>query len=150
MFQVSPELALQRLRQIRERITSSEFLSAFNYTAVTKEERLPIPNTTEPIIRGIYGLDDLSRPHTLVIEQRDGFDWENPLYIEVDGCFKSIDYHQRYSLRDGAIVSSGDLSVPREHFGFISIDMGRISSRHGQTSNRLFLSMEAIDDALNF
>ncbi|MBY9081058.1 ImmA/IrrE family metallo-endopeptidase [Paenibacillus sp. HN-1] len=149
IFQVPPEFALQRLRQIQERISSAEFITAtFTYPAPAREECIPLP-TAEPVIRGIYGLEDLSRPHTLVIEQRGGFDWESPLYIEVDGCFRSVD-SQPYSYRDGAMVRSGDLKLPRDRSGYVTIDMGRIASRHGQTANRLFLPMEALDDAINF
>ncbi|NJJ41563.1 hypothetical protein [Paenibacillus apii] len=150
IFQVPPEFALQRLRQIQERIAGAEFLAAaFTYPAATQEAHLPITANSEPVIRGIYGLEDLSRPHTLVITQRGGFDWESPLLIDVDGYFKSVD-SQPHSYRDGAVVRSGDLKIPRNRAGYVTIDMGRVASRHGQTANRLFLPMEAVDDAINF
>ncbi|MDT3426121.1 Zn-dependent peptidase ImmA (M78 family) [Paenibacillus forsythiae] len=149
VFQVPPKLAKERLTQIKERISGVEFMESFTYTAAAMEERIPEPINSDPVIRGIYGLEDLSRPHTLVIEQREGFDWESPLHIEVDGCFKSVD-SQSHSYRDGAVVRSGDLKIPRGHAGYVTIDMGRIASRHGQTANRLFLPMEAVDDAINF
>lgn len=149
VFQVPPEFALQRLRMIRERISNVEFMSSFTYTAAANEETLPIIAGSEPIIRGVYGIDDLSRPHTLIIEQRGGFEWEKPLYIEINGTFKSVDVRAN-SIRDSAVVRPSDLSIPRGRSGYVMIDMGRIASRHGQTANKLFLTTEALEDALNF
>ncbi|WP_340394880.1 ImmA/IrrE family metallo-endopeptidase [Paenibacillus sp. FSL E2-0177] len=150
LFRVPPEFALQRLRQIQRRIADTEFLTAFTYTATAREEKAPpLPMNTEPVIRGIYGLDDLSSPHTLVIEQRGGFDWEKPLYIGMNSGIKSVD-SRSYTFRDGAIVKSSDLSVSSERTGCVMIDMGRIASRHGYAVDRLFLPMEAVDDAINF
>lgn len=149
VFQVPPEFALLRLKQIRERIASAEFMTAFTYTAVAKENILPYTTTPEPIIRGVYGLDDLSRPHTLIIEQRGGFKWDQPLYIEVNGTFKSVDVHPN-SNRDSAVVRSSDLSIPPSRSGYVMIDMERIASRHGQNANKLFLTIEALEDAINF
>ncbi|MEK4062167.1 MULTISPECIES: ImmA/IrrE family metallo-endopeptidase [unclassified Paenibacillus] len=149
VFQVPPEFALQRLKQIRERISNVEFMAAFTYTAATNEKPLPSAAVTEPIIRGVYGLDDLSRPHTLVIEQRGGFEWNQPLYIEVNGTFKSVDVRPA-SIRDGAIVRPSDLSVPLGNSGYVMIDMGRIASRYGHTANKLFLTVEDLEDAINF
>lgn len=111
LFQVPPEFALQRLKQIRERISNAEFMAALTYAASASEESLPSTTNNDPTIRGVYGLDDLSRPHTLVIEQRGGFEWDQPLYIEVNGNFKSVDVRPA-STRDTAIVRSGDLSAP--------------------------------------
>ncbi|NJJ37875.1 ImmA/IrrE family metallo-endopeptidase [Paenibacillus apii] len=150
VFHAPPEFALQRLRQIRERIAGAEFFAAaFKYPAVAREEREPIPASTDPVIRGIYGFEDLSRPHTLVIEQRAGFDWEQPLHIVVDGCYKSIDAHP-YNRRDTAVVSSGDISITRNRADCLTINMSRVAWRHGTTATRLFLPMEAVDEAINF
>lgn len=150
LFKIPPEFALQRLRQIQRRIAETEFLTSFTYTAATRETKeLTIPMSTEPIVRGIYGIDDLSSPHTLVIEQRGGFDWDKPLYIGMNSGIKSID-SRPYSLRDGVIVNSSEISVSSEHIGGVIIDMGRIASRHGHTADRLFLPIEAVDDAINF
>ncbi|QWU17337.1 protein of unknown function [Paenibacillus sophorae] len=149
VFRVPPKFAKQRLTQIKERITGAEFMATLTYTAAAREERIPEPINSDPVIRGIYGLEDLSRPHTLVIEQRGGFDWEQPLHIVVDGCFKSIDAHP-YNKRDTAVVSSGDLSISRNRADCLTINMSRVAWRHGRTASRLFLPMEAVDDAINF
>lgn len=150
LFKVPPEFALQRLRQIQRRIEEAEFLSAFTYTAATREEMTsPLPMGTEPLVRGIYGLEDLSSPHTLVIEQRGGFDWEKPLYIGMNSGIKSVTTRP-HSLRDGVIVKSSDITVSSEYSGGVMINMGRIASRHGCSADRLFVPMEAIDDALSF
>ncbi|UQZ34556.1 hypothetical protein C2I18_14130 [Paenibacillus sp. PK3_47] len=150
LFKVPPEFTLLRLRQIQRRIEETEFLAAFTYTAAAREEMTsPLPMGNEPIVRGIYGLDDLSSPHTLVIEQRGGFDWDKPLYIGMNSGIKSVT-SRPHSLRDGVIVKSSDISVSFEHSGGVMIDMGRIATRHGHTADRLFIPMEAIDDAINF
>ncbi len=150
LFKIPPEFALQRLRQILRRIMETEFLTAFTYTAAASEVKdIPLPMSSEPTVRGIYGIDDLSSPHTLVIEQRGGFDWDKPLFIGMNSGIKSVD-SRPYSFRDGVIVKSSDISLSSEHIGGVMIDMGKIASRHGHSVDRLFLPMEAVDDALNF
>ncbi|ULO07174.1 ImmA/IrrE family metallo-endopeptidase [Paenibacillus sp. 19GGS1-52] len=148
IFHIPPAYAMRRLRQIRERISGTEYLSTTStYIAASRKANPSYLVSTHPVIKGMYGLDDLSRPHTLVIEQRGGFDWEKPLYIEVDHSIKSVDPYS-YSLRDGAVVYSGDLSIAHERA--MTIDMKRIATRYGQEANRLYLPVEAMDDALNF
>ncbi|MEK4876921.1 MULTISPECIES: ImmA/IrrE family metallo-endopeptidase [Paenibacillus] len=146
IFHIPPAYAMRRLRQIRERISGTEYLST-RCTRIPHKARPTYLVSTHPVIKGVYGLEDLSRPHTLVIEQRGGFDWEKPLYIEVDHSIKSFDAYS-YSLRDGAVVYSGDLSIAHERA--MTIDMKRIASRCGQEASRLYLPMEAMNDALNF
>lgn len=149
IFHIPPAYAMRRLRQIRERISGTEYLSTTTstYTAAPRKANPSYLVSTHPVIKGMYGLEDLSRPHTLIIEQRGGFDWEKPLYIEVDLSIKSVDPYS-YSLRDGAVVYSGDLSIAHERA--VTIDMQRIASRYGREASRLYLPVDAMDDALNF
>ncbi|MNM70408.1 hypothetical protein D3C81_820360 [compost metagenome] len=148
IFQVSPIFAQQRLRQIQERISGAQFIFKYSYSDsnIPEKAMFDYVSSSPPVIKGLYGLDDLSRPHTLVIEQRSGFDWEKPLYVEMEGAIKGADPYS-YSFRDGAVVSSGDLSARKNA---VLIDMGRVASRYGRSANRLYLPIEAVDDALNF
>lgn len=51
---------------------------------------------------------------------------------------------------DSATILSGDLSILKDRKGFVAINLSRVAWRHGKLSTRLYLTMEAIDDALNF
>lgn len=85
----------------------------------------------------------------MVIENLNGFDWSDELHVEIDGNIKSCD-PKPLIIRDGAFVTTGNLSVTHNRTGYISINMSRVAWRHGQTATRLFLPMEAIDDAINY
>lgn len=149
-FRVSSEFAKQRLDQIQERISGEEFLATFTEVSATKED---VEDDNEgnllQRISAFYDYNDYSRPHTLVIEQRDGFNWEKPLHIEVERNYKSCDLPS-YMSRESASVLSGDLSVFPDRKGYVTINLSRVAWRHGTTASRLYLPMEAIDDAINF
>lgn len=148
-FKIPGEFAQIRLTQIKERIASAKFLSAFTYIAATQEMDAPSPSEALSTVKGIYGYEDFSRPHTLVVERKGGFDLTGELHIEVSGSFKSCDSDPLIA-RDGAFVTSGDLSIPRDRDNCLSINLNRVAWRHGQRANRLFIPMQAVDDVINF
>ncbi|WP_433948806.1 hypothetical protein [Paenibacillus taichungensis] len=98
-FSVPLNFAKIRYEQIEDRIRQGEFLSAIESTAATREIIRDSPesytaNRCNLFIRAYYNWDgDCSRPDTLIIEQPDGFDWDNPLVIEVGGNYVSCDRH---------------------------------------------------------
>lgn len=155
-FKVPVHFAEERFEQIEDRVKQGELLAAIE-TAVTMETK--VSGTTDNVefendhstvrIKAFYDYDDFSRPHTLVIEQREGFNWEEPLYIEVDGDYRSCDLPS-HGYREGAVVQSGDLSISPNHKGYVIINLSRVAWRHGTSASRLYLPMEAIDDTLNF
>ncbi|ULO08905.1 ImmA/IrrE family metallo-endopeptidase [Paenibacillus sp. 19GGS1-52] len=158
-FKVPFNFAKKRFEQIEDRIRQGEFLSAFDLVAVSREIILESAENyitqissdrAEVHIKAYYNWDgDCSRPDTLVIEQPNGFDWDSPLNIEVDGNYESCDLPP-YLPRESATVLSGDLSVPSDRKGYVTINLSRVSWRHGTAVSRLYLPMEAIEDAINF
>ncbi|OMF28332.1 ImmA/IrrE family metallo-endopeptidase [Paenibacillus sp. FSL H8-0259] len=154
-FNVPLNFAKKRYEQIEDRIRQGEFLSAIESAAATHEIIRDSPesytaNRTNLLIRAYYNWDgDCSRPDTLIIEQPYGFDWDNQLEIEVDGNYESCDMPS-YMSHDSATILSGDLSILPDRKGFIAINLSRVAWRYGKLSTRLYLTMEAIDDALNF
>lgn len=151
LFGIPPKLALRRLRQVSARITEAEILTSFTYNRPTHvSSPTNIMNSTSlPSVKGIYGLEDFSTPHTLVIQQKTGFDWQSNLHIPVEGVIRSIEDHF-YSFRDAAIVQSGDLSISGNHVSNVVIDMKRVFFRYGRQTDKLLLPMEAVEEALNF
>ncbi|WP_052088318.1 ImmA/IrrE family metallo-endopeptidase [Paenibacillus wynnii] len=154
-FRTHPELTQQRLDQIRERIAGARFLAGFTNIddslveqSATQEED-DNGSLLPQRIRAFYDYNDFSRPHTLVIEQREGFNWDKPLHIEVDRNYRSCDLPS-YMSKESAPVLSGDLSVCPNRNGCVTINLSRVAWRHGKSVSRLYLPMEAIDDALNF
>lgn len=158
-FNVPLNFAKKRFEQIEDRIRQGEFLSAIESTAVSREI---IRDSTESYsaqmnshranvyIRAYYNWDgDCSRPDTLIIEHPEGFEWDNLLEIEVDGNYDSCDMPS-YISEDSATILSGDITIPPDRKGFVAINLSRVAWRHGKQATRLFLGMEAIDDALNF
>ncbi|WP_342435965.1 ImmA/IrrE family metallo-endopeptidase [Paenibacillus sp. FSL L8-0436] len=157
-FQIYLDFAKLRLKQVEDRITESKFLSTFTYTNVTPPSLeatiLESPVTgldylQQPRIHSLYGSDDLSRPEALVIEQRQGFNWNELLLLNVERNYKlhNSSFHRS---RHDATVLPGDLSLPPNQRGYVTINLSRVAWRHGQTVTRLILPMEAVDDALNF
>ncbi|MRN56788.1 ImmA/IrrE family metallo-endopeptidase [Paenibacillus monticola] len=149
-FRTQPEFAQQRLDHIQERIADEEFLTAFSEASVAKND---VEDDNEGLlpqrISAFYDYNDFSRPHTLVIEQREGFNWDEPLHIVVDGNYKSCNLPS-YMSKESAPVLSGDLSVCPDRKGCLVINLSRVAWRHGKSASRLYLPMEAIDDAVNF
>lgn len=154
-FSVPLDFAKTRYEEIEDRVKQGVFLSAIesaaaNYSIIRDSSETYITNHSNLHIRAYYSWDgDYSRPHTLIIEQPGGFDWDNPLEIEVDGNYESCDMPS-YMPHDSATLLSGDLSISADHKGSITIDLSRVASRQGKLSTRLFLSMEAIEDAMYF
>lgn len=103
----------------------------------------------QPRIRSLYGLEDLSRPQALVIEQLQGFNWDEHLLLNVERSYKLHDSSFYRSKRD-ATVLTGDLSLPPNQRGYVKINLSRVAWRHGQSVKRLILPMEAVDEAINF
>ncbi|ASA22002.1 ImmA/IrrE family metallo-endopeptidase [Paenibacillus donghaensis] len=157
-FQTYPDFAKLRLKQIEDRITVSKFMSTFTYATATPLNREATINESpasgldylqQPRIHSLYGMDDFSRPHALVIEQRQGFNWDEPLLLNVDRNYK-IHNSSFYRSRHDATVLPGDLSIPPDQRGYVTINLSRVAWRHGQSVTRLILPMEAVDDAINF
>lgn len=157
-FQCFPDLVKLRIKQIEDRISNSEFISTFTYgehIPSNQEIAFDVPSNLglnylqQPRVHSVYGLDDFSRPQALVIEQRQGFKWDKPLHVNVERNYKL--YSQTfYRSRFDATVQPGDLSVPPNQIGYVTINLSRVAWRHGQDVTRLILPMEAIDDAINF
>lgn len=149
-FRTQTEFAQQRLDQIQERIAGEEFLTAFSEASAANVNDEDDNEEIQPQrISAFYDYNDFSRPHTLVIEQREGFNWDEPLHIVVDQNYKSckLPYHMS---KESAPVLSGDLSVCPDRKGCLVINLSRVAWRHGKTASRLYLPMEEIDDAINF
>lgn len=157
-FKVPLNFARKRFEQIEDRIRQGEYLAAFNYTSTSDEI---IHESTEGYISPTYGIrseahiqayynwdGDCSRPDILVIEHPEGFDWDKQLEIEVERNYKSCDMPS-YTSPEFATVLSGDLSIP-ERRGYVTINLSRVAWRHGTAVSRLYLPMEAIEDAINF
>lgn len=154
-FRVPLHFAEQRFEQIEDRIAQAKFLSseinAIAEQAATYTCDAPSEDISGIIhIKAFYDWDgDYSRPHTLVIEQPDGFDWDKPLIVEVNHNYKSCDL-PTYLSRESAIVMSGDLDICQNRKDCVTINLSRVTWRHGKSLKRLYLPMEAIDDAINF
>ncbi|MEC0169856.1 ImmA/IrrE family metallo-endopeptidase [Paenibacillus graminis] len=157
-FDVYLDFAKLRLNQIEDRITESKLLSTFTYTGnspanhgttIYESPMTGLDYLQQPRIRSLYGLKDLSRPEALVIEQRHGFNWNEPLLLNVERNYK-LHNSSFYRSRHDATVLPGDLSLPQNQKGYVTINLSRVAWRHGQAVTRLILPMEAVDDALNF
>ncbi|WP_340004454.1 ImmA/IrrE family metallo-endopeptidase [Paenibacillus sp. FSL K6-0276] len=153
-FKVPLNFARKRFEQIEDRVRQGEFLSALDYIATSgeliRDSHISYNCTrAEAHIQAYYNWDgDCSRPDTLVIEQPEGFDWDKPLDIEVERNYESCDI-PLYPSKESATVLSGDLSIP-DRRGYVTINLSRVAWRHGKAVSRLYLPMEAIDDAINF
>lgn len=157
-YQCFPDFVELRFKQVEDRISNSEFISTFTYGGTTKSNYeltvneasdLDLIYLQQPRIHSLYGLDDFSRPHALVIEQRLGFDWNKPLHLNVERNYKLLS-QSFYRTRYDATVQPGDLSVPPNQSEYVTINLSRVAWRHGQDVTRLILPLEAIDDAINF
>lgn len=154
-FSVPLDFAKKRYEEIEDRVRQGVYISAIESAAATREiirdsSESYTSNRANLHIRAYYNWDgDCSRPHTLIIEQSEGFDWDNPLEIEVDGNYESCEMPS-YMPHDSATILSGDLSISADRKGFVAINLSRVAWRHGKLATRLYLSMEAIDDTLNF
>ncbi|MEC0131485.1 ImmA/IrrE family metallo-endopeptidase [Paenibacillus odorifer] len=157
-FQTYPDFAELRFKQVEERISDSKFTSAFTYDerilsnheiTISEPSNSGLDYLQQPRIHSLYGLEDFSRPQALVIEQRQGFNWNRPFHLNIERNYKLLSpsfYHSRHD----ATVLPGDLSVPPNQSGYVTINLSRVAWRHGQEVTRLILPMEAIDDAINF
>lgn len=157
-FHVYLDFVKLRLNQIEDRITESKLMSTFTYagkssdnhaTTINESSMTGLDYLQQPRIRSLYGLEDLSRPEALVIEQRHGFNWDEPLLLNVERSYKLHD-SSFYRSRQDATVLPGDLSLPPNQRGYVTINLSRVAWRHGQNVTRLILPIEAVDDALNF
>ncbi|OMD64627.1 hypothetical protein BSK62_16790 [Paenibacillus odorifer] len=157
-FHAYPELIELRLKQVEDRISDSEFISTFTYnnqitssleTTIHESPVSGLDYLQEPRIHSLYGLEDFSRPQALVIEQRQGFNWNKPLDLNVERNYKlhSSSFHRS---RHDATVLPGDLSLLPNRKGYVTINLSRVAWRHGQNVTRLILPIDAIDDAINF
>ncbi|MDH6370585.1 Zn-dependent peptidase ImmA (M78 family) [Paenibacillus sp. PastF-3] len=157
-FKVPLNFAKKRFEQIEDRIRQGLYLSTFKYISVTEEiisESTECSNNStygsgsEARIQAYYNWDgDCSRPEILVIEHPEGFDWDKPLDIEVARNYESCDLPLHAS-QEFATVLTGDLSIPSRR-GYVTINLSRVAWRHGIAVSRLYLPMEAVEDALNF
>ncbi|MEK4196035.1 ImmA/IrrE family metallo-endopeptidase [Paenibacillus sp. FSL L8-0323] len=158
-FRVPLYFAKKRYEQIEERIAQGKLLSAFEFGTVSqtqiiqesvgshfssdRDEHAPAR------IQAYYGWEgDFSRPEGLIIEHPLGFDWSGSLDIEVERDYKTCDMPD--TSKEVASVLTGDLYVSQNRKGYVTINMSRVAWRHGQNAKRLYLPMEAIDDAINF
>ncbi|OKP84243.1 hypothetical protein A3842_08405 [Paenibacillus sp. P3E] len=157
-FQVYLNFAKLRLNQVEDRITESKFMSTFTYASQSPSSleatihESPVSGLDylqQPRIRSLYGLDDFSRPEALVIEQRQGFNWNEPLILNVERNYK-LHNSSFYRSRHDATVLPGDISLPPNRRGYVTINLSRVAWRHGKGVTRLILPMEAVDDAINF
>ncbi|MEK3684874.1 ImmA/IrrE family metallo-endopeptidase [Paenibacillus sp. FSL R10-2736] len=156
-FHVYLDFAKLRLSQIEDRITESKLMSTLTYAShspanpvstIYDSPMTGLDYLQQPRISSLYGLD-LSRPEALVIEQRHGFIWDEPLLLNVERSYKLHD-SSFYRSRQEATVLPGDLSLPPNQRGYVNINLSRVAWRHGQSVTRLILPMEAVDDAINF
>lgn len=157
-FQCFPDLVELRFKQIEVRISNSEFISTFTYSehipsnheiVFNEPSSLGLDYLQQPSVHSVYGLEDFSRPQALVIEQRQGFNWDKPLHVNVERNYR-LHSQTFYRSRHDATVQTGDLSVPLNQSGYVTINLSRVAWRHGQNVTRLILPMEAVDDAINF
>ncbi len=155
-FQLPEKFARRRFNQIKERIDGAEFIAAaFTYKNISIEsgaQETSVENeatSNEPSIHAVYNGEDFSRPFTLVIEHQQGFDWDKPLHVKIDRHYESCE-PRFFTGERGAQVVSEDIIIPSGNPGQITINMPRIAWRQGQTSKRLFLPMEALEEAINF
>lgn len=153
-FRVPLELAERRIEQINHVNYQSKFMlenhSTFNESSVTIDEDLDNDCPSGIRIRAYYDYDgDWSRPHTLVVEQATGFDWDSQLAIQVDKNYKQCEIPP-YIPNSAAPVLSGDIQVIHDKPGYVAINLSKIAWRHGKSIDQLFLSVDTIEDALNF
>jgi Zn-dependent peptidase ImmA (M78 family) len=157
-FHVYLDFAKLRLNQIEDRIAESKLMSTLTYasnspanhvTTIYESPMTGLDYLQQPRIRSLYGLEDFSRPEALVIEQRHGFNWDEPLLLNVERNYKLHD-SSFYRSRQYATVLPGDLSLLPNRKGYVTINLSRVAWRHGQSVTRLILPMDAIDDAINF
>lgn len=156
-FHVYLDFAKSRLNQIENRITESKLMSTFTYagqsplglnTTIYESPVTGLDYLQKPRIRSLYGLEDFSRPHALVIEQLQGFNWDGHLLLNVERSYKLHD-SSFYRSRQEATVLPGDISLPPQR-GYVKINLSRVAWRHGQSVTRLILPMDAVDEAINF
>lgn len=142
-FQIHLDFAKLRLKQVEDRITESKFLSTYTYTSVTPPSLeatiLESPVTgldylQQPRIHSLYGSDNLSRPEALVIEQRQGFNWNEPLLLNMERHYK-LHNSSFYRSRHDATVLPGDLSLPPNQRGYVTINLSRVAFTSWSNSN---------------
>ncbi|OAB34167.1 ImmA/IrrE family metallo-endopeptidase [Paenibacillus glacialis] len=153
-FRVPLELAERRIEQIEHDNYQSKLMlennSTFNGSSLTFDEDLNNDSSLGVRIRAYYDYDgDWSRPHTLVVEQPAGFNWDSQLPIQIDKNYRQCDIPP-YLPGSAASVLSEDIQVIHDKPGFVSINLSKIAWRHGKSIDQLFLSVDTIEDALNF
>ncbi|WP_052675919.1 ImmA/IrrE family metallo-endopeptidase [Paenibacillus sp. IHBB 10380] len=153
-FRVPLELAERRIEQFEHDNYQSKLMLENNSTcndySLTLDEDLNNDSLLGVRIRAYYDYDgDWSRPHTLVVEQPAGFDWDSQLSIQVDKNYKQCDIPP-YIPNAAAPVLSEDIQVIHDKPGYVAINLPKIAWRHGRSIDQLFLSIDAIEDAQNF
>ncbi|MEK5278602.1 ImmA/IrrE family metallo-endopeptidase [Paenibacillus sp. FSL H7-0735] len=154
-FCVTTEIAEKRLTQVRQRLSQAEFFAVSIEGDDINSSKI-VDDTTKSEsssllrVRAFYDHNsDFSRPHTFVIESPLGFEGIDELKIDVNKNYKSCGIPERLP-KNSAIVLPDDISIYNGDKGCISINISRVAWRHGADIQKLYLSMEAAEDALNF
>jgi Zn-dependent peptidase ImmA (M78 family) len=157
-FKVPLHFARKRYEQIEERVRQGGILNALQHASESSKYTAELAKSSmttntghngEARIQAYYGWEgDFSRPEALIIEHPFGFDWNGSLDVQVDRDYKTCE--APLMSKTIASVLPGDISISATGKGSVTINLSRVAWRHGHEATRLFLPMEAVDDALNF